>query len=102
MIAVLEVHELLTMIHDILDSVMSKQAGNTANILAYVFNFASRYHCVVRASQLPILHNIKDSIPSNEACLYGHINWLLAQANQQSTLGVFQSSTSTRGATAKP
>ena len=31
-IPVLEVHELLNKIHDILDSAVSKQAGNTAHI----------------------------------------------------------------------
>ena len=34
-IPVLEVHELLIKIHDILDHAMSKQAGNSAHILVY-------------------------------------------------------------------
>ena len=47
MISASEVHELLIKIHDILDDVVSKQAGNMAHILAYLFNSASRKHCEV-------------------------------------------------------
>ena len=39
MIAVSEVHELLTKIHVILDSVVSKWVDNMAHILASLFNF---------------------------------------------------------------
>ena len=35
--------------------------------------------------------------PPSKACLYGHINWSLAQAEQQSSLGLSQSATSLRG-----
>ena len=38
-IPVLEVHELLTKIHDILDNGMLKQVGDAACILAYLFMF---------------------------------------------------------------
>ena len=51
---------------------------------------------------LPFLHNIKNYAPPSEACLYGNINWLLAQAHQQSSLGLSQSSTSVKSARAKP
>ena len=36
------------------------------------------------------------------ACLYGHINWSVAQTHQQSSLELSQSSTSMRGVRAKP
>ena len=39
MITVAKVHEPLTKIHDILHSTVSKQVGNIANILAYLFKF---------------------------------------------------------------
>ena len=44
LIAALEVHELLTRIHDILDNSVSKWVGNTACILASLFNSGSRQH----------------------------------------------------------
>ena len=50
-ISVSEVCKLLTKIHDILDNAVSKQAGNTARVLAHVFNSPSRQHCEVWASQ---------------------------------------------------
>ena len=62
-----EVHELLAMIHDILDNFLSNQVG-------------SRQSCGVWASQFPILHNIHDVVSPSEACLYDSINWPLAQA----------------------
>ena len=73
-IASSEVQELLTKFHDILSNAVSKKVSNTACILAYLFNFASRQHCKVWASQFPFLHNTKDSIPPSEACLCGHIS----------------------------
>ena len=39
-----EVHELLIKVHDILDNAVSKLVGNSAHILVYVFNSASRQH----------------------------------------------------------
>ena len=39
--------ELLIKIHDILDNAVFKQVGNSAYILAHVFNSASRQHCEV-------------------------------------------------------
>ena len=36
----------------------------------------------VWASQFPF-QSCKDNIPPNEACLYDHINWILAQTQQQ-------------------
>ena len=65
-----ELHELLTKVHDILKSAVSKQIGNMACILSYVvFNFASRKLCKVWASWFPFLHNIKDSVPHSEVGL---------------------------------
>ena len=52
-IAASEENKLLTRIHDILESVVSKQVGNTTHILAYPFNYASRHCHEVWASQFP-------------------------------------------------
>ena len=41
-------------------------------------------------------------VPSSEACLYGHINWSLAQAQQQSLIGLSQSFLSKRDGKARP
>ena len=101
-IATSEVHELLTNTHDILDSTVSKQVGNLAHFLAYLFNSPSRQHCEVWASQFSFLHSNKDSVPPREACLYSHMNWSLAQTQQQSFIALSQSSTSMRDARAKP
>ena len=49
------------------------------HILAYLFNSVSRQHCEVWASQFSFLHSLMDVISPSEACLYGHINWSLAQ-----------------------
>ena len=46
-IPVSEVHELLMEMCDILDNASAKKLGNTAHILAYHFNSASRQHCKV-------------------------------------------------------
>ena len=83
-----EVHELLLWIHGILDKVVSKRVGNSACILAHLLNSVSRQHCEVWASQHPFLHNLKEVIPPSEACLYGQINWSLAQAH---SVGLSQS-----------
>ena len=40
-------------------------------------------------------------LPS-EVCLFGHINWFLAQAQQQSSMGLSQSFPSKRGGKARP
>ena len=101
MIAASEVHELLTKIPGILDSGESKQVSNIANILASLFISVSRQHCGVWASQFTFLNNFKDSVLPSEACLCGHINWSLAQAHQQSSLRLSQSSTTMMGARAK-
>ena len=74
-IPVSEVYELLLKIHDILDKAVSKQVGNLAQILAYLFNAVSRRHHEVWASQFPFLCSLRDVISPSEACLYGHINW---------------------------
>ena len=49
-VPVSEVCELLLKIHDILDKAVSKQVGNLAHILAYLFNSVSRQHHEVWAS----------------------------------------------------
>ena len=89
-----EVHELLLHIHDILDKAVSKQVGNSARILEYLFNSVSRQYCEVWASQFPFLHSLKEVISPTEACLYGHINWSLAQAH---SVGLSQSFPPKRG-----
>ena len=45
MIEASEVHDLLTVIHDILDRAVSKWVGNAAHVLAYLLNSASRQSC---------------------------------------------------------
>ena len=54
-----------------------------------------------RLPSFPFFTVLRIPIPLSEACLYNHINWSLAQAHQQSSLGFSQSSTSKRGARAK-
>ena len=44
LIPVSGVHELLTKIHDNLDSALSQWIGNTAHILAHLFDYISRQH----------------------------------------------------------
>ena len=75
-------------VHDILDNAVSKQVGNYNCILAHVFNSLSRQHHEVWASQFPFLHSVRDVFHPSEACLYDHINWSLAQAQQQSSMGL--------------
>ena len=72
------------------------------SILVDVFNSVSRQHCEVWASQFPFLHSLRDVIPPSEACLYGHINWFLMQAQQQSSMGLSESFPSKRGGKARP
>ena len=64
-----------------MDKAVSKQVGNSAHILGYLFNSVSRQHHEVWASQFPFLHSLKEVIPPSEACLYGCINRSLAQAH---------------------
>ena len=87
-IPVSEVRELLLWIHGILDKAVSKQVGNSACILAHLFNSVSWQHREVWASQFPFLHSLKEVVPPSEACLYGHINWSLVQAH---SVGLSQS-----------
>ena len=49
-IPVLEVYTLFIKVHDILDNAVSKQVGNSACILAHVFNSALKQHHDIRAS----------------------------------------------------
>ena len=76
--------------------------GNSAHILAHGFNSVSWHHYGIWASQFPFLHGLKDVVPPSEACLYGHINWSLAQAQQQSSIGLSQYFPSKRGGKARP
>ena len=45
------------------------------------------------------LYSLKEVIPPSEACLYGHINWSLAQAH---SVGLSQSFPPKRGGKARP
>ena len=96
-IPVSEVRELLLKVHGILDKAVSKCIGNLACILAYLFNSLSRQCGEVWAPQSSFLHSLRDVIPPNEACLYDYINWSLAQAHHQSSVGLSQSFPSKRG-----
>ena len=91
MIPVQEGLELLIEIYDILDNALSKWVENTVHIWASLFNSASRQCHDVWASQNHFVHIFKDSAPPSEVYLYGHINWYLAQVQQQSSLGLAQS-----------
>ena len=82
-----EVHELLLKVHNILDNAVSKWVGNSAHILAHVFNSVSRQCHEVWTSQFPFLHSLRDMIPTSEVCLYGDISWSLTQAQQHSSMG---------------
>ena len=84
----------ITKMHDTLENAVSKWVCNTTHILAYPFNPASRQHLEVWVFQFPFLHNVKDIVDHTEPCIYGHCNWSLALAQQQSSLGLSQSSTS--------
>ena len=97
MISVKEVYELLIMIHDILDSVVSTWVGNSTLFLAslLILPLGSELH------NTPFF-SFKSSGPPSEACLYGHINWSLVQAQQQSSLDLFESSISMRGGRTRP
>ena len=92
-------HELLT---NILDTAVAKWVGNASHVLAYLFNSTSRQCCEVLVSQVPFLHNFKDTVLPSEACLNWNINWSLAQAHQQSFLGFSASFTFMIGGKAKP
>ena len=98
-IPVSEVCELLLQIHGILDKAVSKRVGNSAHILAHLFNSVSRQHREVWASQFPFLHSLKEVVPPSEACLYGRINWSLAQAH---SVGLSPSFPPKRGGKARP
>ena len=64
LIPVSKVHQLLTKIHNILDSVVFNQFGDTAHISANLFNSAFRQCSEVWASHFPFFQNLpKDSVP---------------------------------------
>ena len=91
-----EVCEWLLRVHYILESAVSKWCGYFTHILAHVFNSVSW------ASQFPFLCNVRGVIPPSEACLYGCINWSLAQAHQQSSKGLSQFFPPKRGDKTRP
>ena len=62
-----------------------------------MFNSVFRQYFEVWALQLPFLHSLRDLIPPSEAYLYGHINWSLAQVQQQSSMGLSEHFSSKRG-----
>ena len=68
----------------------------------HVFNSVSRQHCNVWASQFHFLHSLWDVISLSEACLYCHINWSLAQVQQQSSMSLPQSFPSKRDGKTRP
>ena len=82
-----------------MDKAVSKRVGHSAHILAHLFNSVSRQHWEVWASQFPFLHSLKEVIPPSEACLYGRINWSLAQGH---SVGLSQSFPPKRGGKARP
>ena len=92
-ISVSEVYDLLIKVHDILDNAVTKQVGNSAHILVHVLiMYVSIRQChEVWASLFPFLYGLKDVVPPSEICLYGHMNWSLAQVKQQSSIGLSQS-----------
>ena len=91
-IPISEVHELPTNIHDILDNAASEFVGN-ALIFKYIFLilFAGR---IVRSGLCGSPFFTILTVTSSEACLYGHINLTVVQAEQNYSLGLSQSSTS--------
>ena len=52
---------------------MSKLVGITACVLAYLLNSSSGLCHEVSVSEFPILHNFKDTVHHNEACLHCHL-----------------------------
>ena len=51
--------------------------------------------------QFPFIHSFKDVVLYDDVCLYGHINWILVQAQQQPSSGLSQDSTLVRGGEAR-
>ena len=86
---------------NILDYAMSKWVGNSAHILAHVYNSASRQCHEVWASQFSFLHSLKDMFPPSETCLYGCINWSLPQAQQQGSMACLSLFPTVRGGRSK-
>ena len=55
---------------------MSKCVGNTACILAYLFNSVSRQNCEVWASQSPFLHSFNETVPPSGYAFVGALTGL--------------------------
>ena len=77
------------------------ELGISAHILAHVFDSVSRQHHEVWASQFLFLQGLWNMIPPSGACPYGCINWSLAQAQQQPSMGLSQSFPSKRAGKAR-
>ena len=88
--------------HETFWSVLFPVSWELSSYFSTVFNSVSRQHHEVWASQFPFLHCLRDVIPPSDACLYGHINWSLVQAQQQSSIGLSQPFTPKRGGKARP
>ena len=65
-----KVHQLLIKVHDILDNAVSKGVGNSAHILAHVFNSAFMQCHEFMGLTVSLLHGLKDVVPPSEAFLY--------------------------------
>ena len=59
-VTALEVYDLHTKTHDILDMAVSEWVGKMAHILAFLLNSVSRQHHEVWALEVPFLNAIKD------------------------------------------
>ena len=81
-----EVHELLTKIHDILDSALSKWFGITAGILTYLFNSTSRYFHEIWTLQFWLIINLETLLCLVRLAFFGDLNSSVAQTQQQLTL----------------
>ena len=92
-IVALEVYELCSKIHEILDNAVSQWASNMTCILAYLFNSASRQCCEVWASQFPFLHRMFAFMDASTG--------LWHRPTTTNPLGLFQFLTSMRSARGK-
>ena len=75
---------------------MSKQVSNSTHISVHVLILLPG-----RFTKLG-LHSLNDLVALSEACLYSHIHWSLAQAQQQFTMGLSQYFPSVRGGKFRP
>ena len=64
-----------------------KQVYNKLLFLTYLFNFASRQCHELLGLHFSLLHSFKDTLLASKTCYYGHVNWILPQAQQQPSSG---------------